>query len=173
MKIKIPTYKKLKINLKYYLINSNPKTFNEWKAKYENLFLKYLKSWMYKENIDFKLIPKYYEIMFYWGFINYKRETKLINLLLKNKYEVKRSNLKLDAIFKVDLIAIKDKTKYFIQLKNTKSNLSEDERMTLIHYSNLKQAIPILVYVKQKDFIFLNLTNNSEIKLLDTIINIY
>lgn len=116
-------------------------------------------------NISFSLIPEYYEILFYWSFINFKREQKLIMLLETKQFEVKRTNLIFDGIFKVDLIAASCKTKYFIQLKNQKQNLNDKELLQLKHIAQLKNAIPVLAYMQNKKFKFLNLFTDKLIEL--------
>ncbi|WP_245598351.1 hypothetical protein [Mycoplasmopsis lipofaciens] len=122
---------------------------------------------MKRNNKSFDLIPEYYNVLFYWSFINFQREKLLIEELNKNNYSVNRSSMKEDGIHKIDLIACKNNIKYFIQLKNRKSNLKETERKILIHYSISKNAIPILATKTLKDFNFINLLKNEEIKLFN------
>ena len=116
-------------------------------------------------NISFSLIPEYYEILFYWSFINFKKEQKLINLLETKQFKVKRTNLIFDGIFKVDLIATSNKTKYFIQLKNQKQNLNDKELLQLKHIAQLQNAIPMFAYMQNKKFKFLNLFTDKLIEL--------
>ncbi|WP_286241645.1 excisionase [Metamycoplasma equirhinis] len=121
---------------------------------------------MYKNDINFKLIPKYYEILFYWSFINFQREEQIINSLKERNFNVKRSNIKLDAIFKVDLIVAKDGFRYFLQIKNQAINLTEEEHKQLINFSNKRNYTPILVYKSKNNYIFINLLSNKEIFLV-------
>ena len=160
--LKLPTFKELKMNIKYLLIKLNPKTFEIWKQKYQMLFLKNLKQWLKINNIDFKYISDYYQILFYWSFINYHRELNLIKMLEDKNYNVSRSNIKLDAIFKVDLIAIKDNIKLYIQLKNQKDNLSIDEELKLRYISDTQKYIPIFCYKSKNEYKFINLFTNDE-----------
>lgn len=83
--------------------------------------------------------------------------------MLENRnYNVSRSNLKLDAIFKVDLIAIKDNIKLYIQLKNQKDNLSINEELKLKYISDSQKHIPIFCYKSKNEYKFINLFTNDE-----------
>ncbi|WP_406617378.1 excisionase [Mycoplasmopsis adleri] len=155
------------MNIKDLLYKNNPKSFNEWKSMFSKKFLSHLKTWMNKENISYKLIPNNYEVLFYWSFINFRREQQLIKLLSDN-FKVIVSDLKLDSIFKVDLIAINISTnlKYYLQLKNQPKNLDNKESKTLIKFANDHNAIPVLVFKKQNKFTFINLKTSKEIFLI-------
>ncbi|SYV90124.1 Uncharacterised protein, partial [Metamycoplasma alkalescens] len=86
--------------------------------------------------------------------MNFKRELQLKNLLELNNFTVKFSNLKLDSIFKVDLIVKKNNIRYFLQLKNKFENLNQEEKQILMHFSNSRNSIPILVIRKGNKYIF-------------------
>ncbi|WP_145960849.1 excisionase [Metamycoplasma alkalescens] len=122
---------------------------------------------MKKENISLKFIKNYYEVLFYWSFVNFKRELQLKNLLELNNFTVKFSNLKLDSIFKVDLIVKKNNIRYFLQLKNKFENLNQEEKQILMHFSNSRNSIPILVIRKGNKYIFWNLIIQEEVKFLE------
>lgn len=116
-------------------------------------------------NVSFSLIPKYYEILFYWSFINFKREQRLIKLLEAKQFKAKRTNLTFDGIFKVDLIATSEEIKYFIQLKNQRQNINDEELLQLKHIAQLQNAIPVLAYMQNKKFKFINLFTNELIEI--------
>ena len=70
-----------------------------------------------------------------------------------------------DGIFKVDLIATSNKTKYFIQLKNQKQNLNDKELLQLKHIAQLQNVTPVLAYMQNKKFKFINLFTNELIEI--------
>ncbi|WP_277870060.1 hypothetical protein [Metamycoplasma auris] len=82
---------------------------------------------------------------------------------LKSKgFLVSFSNLKLDAIFKVDLIAIKENQKLYVQLKNRFVNFSISDRKKLIHFANIRNSIPLLVTKQKNTYSFWNLISEEE-----------
>lgn len=83
-------------------------------------------------------------------------------MLEDKNYSVSRSNIKLDAIFKVDLIAIKENIKLYIQLKNQKDNLSIAEELKLKYISDTQKYIPIFCYKVKNKYKFINLLTNDE-----------
>ncbi len=166
-KLKLPTWKELKFNIKKTLIELNPKTFNEWKEKYQFQFLFNLKCWLSKSNIDYLLIPEYYNVLFYWSFINYRREEEIINILKTKGFKVKRSNLKQDAILKIDLFASSIDKNYIIQIKNQVSNFSELEKDKLIEYSKKHNTIPLLITKTNYKYSCTNLLTNKKLNILE------
>ncbi|AAC33781.1 ExiS [Mycoplasma phage MAV1] len=163
--MKLPTWKELKLNIKAALVKLKPTTFQTWKEHCQTQFLKKLKVWMSKNEIDFKLIAKYYEILFYWSFINFRREEELIKTLTTNGYEVKRSNIKQDGIFKIDLIVFNNSNKYHVQIKNQISNLKTEEELKFKSFSNKINFIPLLAFKNKNQWKFISLISQGEIKL--------
>ncbi|BAQ54589.1 excisionase [Mycoplasmopsis arginini] len=166
-KLKMPTWKELQLNIKALLIKNDPKTFEEWKTLFQKEFLFKLKKWMINNNIDFQLIPKYYNVLFYWSFINHRREEELIKLLTKNSFRASRTKLKTDAILKIDLFLEKDNIKYAVQLKNQINNLTSSEKRKIIEFCKKQNLIPVLIIKQQNKYKCFNLSNNSEIGLIN------
>lgn len=173
VKINLPNFKDLGINIKSILKIDNPKTYKEFYNKWGEIFIFNLKQWCLSNNRteDFE---KIFEIVFFHGFINYCRERRLINLLTYTGFNsVRTSSMWEDGVIKIDAWAKTPKgTTVVFQVKP----YYREEYLTLL--GSLKtfcinsNAIPFLaIEYKDKEnenrnfWGFHNLFNLQKIKL--------
>lgn len=157
-KLKLPTSSELGMDLKKILINNNPKNFNEWKNIASKDFSKVLSSYLHRNKMFTKEIYfKMYQIIFYWGFINYQHEKSLIDYLIKYKNfkVVEITKKSLDRFHHIDVIGETfEGKKYCFQVKNQQSNLSFKEREKIKDFATKNNLIPALAYKKNKAWKF-------------------
>ncbi|MDC8919271.1 hypothetical protein PT306_02660 [Metamycoplasma hyosynoviae] len=150
--LKLPTYKDLGINIKEILWKNDFETFQDFKNAYSAPFCAILGHYLHKNNKhtaeNFSLA---YNVIFYYGYINQKREKELLNILSEKGFAVKPSFLMLDAIIGIDLIAsFNDKT-YVIQVKpNNKFNNLKHIKT----YATKRNYYVIFAYKKQNKWFF-------------------
>ncbi|MGY6172324.1 hypothetical protein ACW95P_03205 [Candidatus Mycoplasma pogonae] len=156
-KLKIPTNNDLNINIKKLLWDNKPKNFEEWKLIAEKSFVIKLKIYLKKTN-QLSFFSNIYQIIFYYGFINFRKELMLKNLLEEKGYIVKVSSIDVDAVWQVDLIAKKDNKTFYIQLKSN-LNLSDSDIKRLKTFAINQNAIPILSIKYKNHFEHKNLLN--------------
>ncbi|AAT65055.1 ExiS [Mycoplasma phage phiMFV1] len=124
--MKMPNYKDLNFNIKRELNKLKPKSFEEWKEAKSKVFCLALGKYLTKINSHQPDIFKnYYQVLFYHSFINYKREEELLSILKAKGYQAKRTNLKMDGIYKIDIVATKGNEKIYIQVKLNKPKALE------------------------------------------------
>ena len=152
--LKLPTYKDLGINIKKILWENNYQSLEEFKHAYNGVFCAKLGHYLHKMNKHTSDNFLYaYNVIFYYGYINQKREQNLLNLLTDKGFNVKPSFLILDAIVGIDLIASKDNITYVIQVKpNDKFNNIKHIKT----YANNHHFKTIFAYKIQKNWYFLN-----------------
>lgn len=151
---KLPTWKDLGINIKEILWNNDFKTFEEFKNAYSNAFCAKLGHYLTKNNKHTKdNFSLAYNVIFYYGYINQKREQELLTLLTKNKYKVNSTFMIMDAVIGVDLMAEKDNKTYVIQVK---SNNNFSNLKYIKTFANSRNYEIVLAYKKQNQWIFMN-----------------
>lgn len=151
-KMKLPNYKELGINIKQILWNNDFKTYEEFKNAYSSMFSSHLGHYLHKNNKHTKEnFSCAYNVIFYYGYINQKREKELLNILTINGFSVKPSYLILDAIIGIDLIASKNSKTYVIQVKpnNNFSNIKHIKT-----YAAKRNYEIIFAYKQQNNWIF-------------------
>lgn len=151
---KLPTWKDLGINIKEILWKNDFNTFEEFKNAYSNAFCAKLGHYLSKNNKHTKYnFSLAYNVIFYYGYINQRREQELLTLLTKNEYKVNSTFMIIDAVIGVDLIATKFNKTYVIQVKsnNNFSNLKHIKA-----FANSRNYEIILAYKKQNQWIFMN-----------------
>ena len=151
---KLPTWKDLGMNIKEILWKNDFKTFEEFKNAYSNDFCAKLGHYLSQHNKHSKdNFSLAYNVIFYYGYINQKREQELLTLLTKNEYKVNSTFMIMDAVIGVDLIAKKDNKTYVIQVKsnNNFSNLKHIKT-----FANSRKYEIVLAYKQQKQWIFMN-----------------
>lgn len=152
--MKIPNWKELKINIKEILWNNDFKTFEDFKNAYSGAFCAKLGHYLNKvgqhTKNNFSFI---YNVVFYYGYINQKREKDLLNLLAKNDYSVKVSSMLMDAVIGVDLIAAKNNKTYVIQVKPNNKFTNFKHIKT---YANNKNYEVVFAYKNQQKWIFID-----------------
>ncbi|WP_412031258.1 ethanolamine utilization protein [Metamycoplasma buccale] len=159
--MKLPTWKDLKFNVKNILWNEMPQTFKEFKERHSRAFSKALGTYLTKINQHNKdMFLKIYQIIFYYGFINFRKELELFNFLIKNGYDVQISNLLNDAIYGIDLIAIKNGVEYLIQVK---SNFNNYDLKTMPNLVNNCSKIGVLAVKIGNHWLFKNMLNLEQI----------
>ncbi len=166
MKIQLPTFKELHINLKKLLWEHKPKTFEEWKNLASSLFCAKLGAYLKNNSANTKdNFHKIYQIMFYYGFINFRRELELRDLLLKNDYSVEVANMYQDAILGIDLFAYKNNNLFLLQVKAKDSEEYDFKRINEIALT--KAATPVLAYKFENQWYFKTTNGDSVINLLE------
>lgn len=123
MKIKLPTFKDLNLNLKEILWKNNFKTFEAFKNAYISRFCARLREFLKENDIltpeNFKTC---YTIIFYYGYVNYQKEKNLKEFLEQRGFKIQVTTLKYDAIYGIDLIATKNENINLIQVKSKLHN---------------------------------------------------
>ena len=162
--MRIPTFKDLNFNVKKILWSEKPKTFSEFKTLHSASFAKALGAYLARTNHHNKeYFSKLYQIIFYYGFINFKRELELMNLLTKYDFEVNSSTLVTDAVLGIDLIANKDNIKYLIQVKTKDTNI---DLKLLPKMVNNVSIVGVLAIKTNNKWTFKNVLNCEQIDLL-------
>ncbi|MDD1378808.1 hypothetical protein PT306_00785 [Metamycoplasma hyosynoviae] len=152
--MKLPTYKDLGINIKKILWTNNFNSFEEFKNAYKDLFCIKLGHYLtlnHKHTKENFLAA--YNVIFYYGYINYKRENNLLFFLEEKGFTVKPTYLVLDAVIGVDLIATKNNVNYAIQVKpnNKFSNLKQ-----IVKYAKSRGFKVILAYKIASKWVFID-----------------
>ncbi|MBZ4204453.1 hypothetical protein LAD68_02615 [Mycoplasma sp. 229/8] len=162
--LKLPTFKDLKMNIKALLWKYKPDTFKDFQNKYQRQFCKSLGAYLIRNKLHTSdNFNEIYQIIFYYGFINYKREQELYDFLTSKGFTVKVSNIKNDAIHGIDLIAVKNDIKMYIQVK---PNNDLKESKNIIKLSRINGFLPVLCYKNSnKKWIFFNIFMKTEMLL--------
>ncbi|WP_444704918.1 hypothetical protein ACT1UH_02915 [Mycoplasma sp. 332] len=150
----LPTYKDLKINIKDILWKNNFKNFEEFQKAYSAIFcakLGFFLNSVGKHNKDFFSLC--YNIIFYYGFINYKREKELMDILSKNDFNVWPTYMIMDAVIGVDLIASKNNKTYVIQVKP--NNIFENAKF-IQKFADKRNYLVVFAYKRKEKWFFLN-----------------
>lgn len=162
--MRIPSFKDLNFNVKKILWSERPKTFHEFKILHSASFAKALGAYLARMNYRNKEhFSKLYQIIFYYGFINFRRELELMNLLIEYNFEVKSPALVADAVFGIDLIANKNNIKYLIQVKTKDTNINLKLLPKMV---NNVSVIGVLAVKANNKWIFKNVSNCEQIDLL-------
>ncbi|MGY6172661.1 hypothetical protein ACW95P_04925 [Candidatus Mycoplasma pogonae] len=159
--MKLPTRSELGIDIKKLLWDNEPKSFSEWKAIAERTFVIKLKIYLKKTN-QLSFFSSIYQIIFYYGFINFRKELMLKKFLESKNYKVYVSSVDFDAIWQVDLIVKKDNQKFYIQLKSN-LDLNNSDISKLKSFAIKQNAIPIISIKYGKEFQHTNLLNFSKV----------
>ncbi|MBN0919688.1 hypothetical protein [[Mycoplasma] gypis] len=163
--MKLPTFKDLNFNVKKELWKQNPQTFKEWKERNGKRFSSCLWRFLYKtEQANSKTFIEMYKIIFYFGFYNYKKEKELFEHLKQRGFSVFLPTIKQDAIFGIDIIAVKNGIKYYIQVKPLKQidNFKETKMLKLAG----KGFVLLLAYKEQNWWKFINILSQQPFGVL-------
>ncbi|QKX37559.1 hypothetical protein HU155_00340 [Metamycoplasma hominis] len=159
MKIKLPNWKDLGLNIKQILWDHNYKTFEEFKNAHSARFCALLGNYLNKKGIHTKENFLFaYNVIFYYGYINQKREQDLLNILVNNNYLVSPTYMILDAVVGIDLIAVSDKGSYVIQVKPNNNFVNKKHIET---YANNHGYIVVFAYKKGSKWNFLDKNLNK------------
>lgn len=167
MMIKLPTYKQLGINVKKLLWELQPETFQAWKSSASSLFCAKLGGYLSSMNANTKEnFAQIYQIIFYHGFINFRRELELKKLLEIKGYKVDVSNMLQDSIFGIDLYCYKNNILLFlIQVKLNNNYVDNLKRIKEL--SAVRNARPILAFKRANIWVFRALDNGKELELFN------
>lgn len=169
--MKLPTFKDLKTSVKSLLLAKDYPTYSEFKNAHSRAFIRKLGA--YLTNIgahSSENFSKMYQILFYHGYINFKKEQELVKLLQQAGFVASQTNLFQDGILGVDIAAKKGTVELLIQVKPN-SKLTDPKK--LLKLANNRTKFAILAWKVGKTWSFFNLLTSkawifSDIMKLDS-----
>lgn len=146
------------------LWQTNPKNFKEWKQNFGTEFVIKLKNYLLKTNqFSAENFKNFYQILFYYSFINFKKEQELKRILEAKGFKIDVSNVLFDSVFLVDLIGNFQDKKYYFQVKQNIKSFNTNDQNKFKNLSINHQCIPVLAVKKQRFWHLINLLNMKEI----------